>query len=326
MYDPRFIEKLFKPQEMYSISSTRQIFEGLANLSSWGLKESSMDKLFDLMAMGFKYQVISCVTPQEVIDVTYNHLDNLKRLVATADPVIQLLDECVRQMQVAYGRMSVADFNAMRQSLCTFFQDRKVKVSLFLHDQTQNSDGSIVVPSGGTLPPGTLPLGTIRYFSGGQETRREALPVITAGMWKMSSGLRTVLGAHVYEKDRAAPAEAPPSEAPPPSGPAPPPAPSPTDAAKAAAAVGELNLLASLIGTQTTSSAPTDNFKLENLFGNSMFGNEQGGGSSDVIVIGSTGPSAYRSTLAAVGQEMEVGGADPGAEPDDLLDLMDNAN
>merc|ERR1719188_1127352 len=82
MYYPRFIEELFKAQEMYSIQSTRQIFDRLAHSSIMRLNESSMDKLFDLMAMGFKYQTISCSTPQEMIDVTHNHLDALKRLIA----------------------------------------------------------------------------------------------------------------------------------------------------------------------------------------------------------------------------------------------------
>jgi hypothetical protein len=31
MYYPRFIEELFKPQDMYSIQSTRQIFDRLAH-------------------------------------------------------------------------------------------------------------------------------------------------------------------------------------------------------------------------------------------------------------------------------------------------------
>jgi len=203
MYYPRFIEELFKPQDMYSIHSTRQIFDRLAHSSIMRLNESSMDKLFDLMAMGFKYQIISATRPEELIDITHNHLDALKRLVGSTPQVMELLDECVRQIQVAYDQMSLADYCAMRQCLCTFFQDRKVKVSLFLHDQTQNNDGSIVVPRHGVLPSGTFTPGTVRYFQQWTETGREALPVVQATLWKAGSGERTVLGGNVYEKDRA---------------------------------------------------------------------------------------------------------------------------
>merc|ERR1719271_495838 len=81
MYYPRFIEELFKPQEMYSIQSTRQIFDRLAHSSIMRLNESSMDKLFDLMAMGFKFQLMSCCSPQEMLDVTHNHLQSLRAKV-----------------------------------------------------------------------------------------------------------------------------------------------------------------------------------------------------------------------------------------------------
>ena len=57
MYNKMFIEELFRPQDVYSMQATRQIFDRLAHSSIMRLNESSMDKLFDLMAMGFKYQV-----------------------------------------------------------------------------------------------------------------------------------------------------------------------------------------------------------------------------------------------------------------------------
>ena len=45
MYNPMFIEELFRPQEAYSMSSTRQIFDRLAHSSIMRLNESSMDKV-----------------------------------------------------------------------------------------------------------------------------------------------------------------------------------------------------------------------------------------------------------------------------------------
>lgn len=325
MYYPRFIEELFKPQEIYSIQSVRQIFDRLAHSSVMRLNESSMDKLFDLMAMGFKYQIISCSAPQEMIDVTHNHLDVLKGLVGSTPSVVELLDECVRQMQVAYGGMQLADFGAMRQSLCTFFQDRKVKVSLFLHDKTQHSDGSIVVQSGGILQPQMNAPGTVRYFQQGHEINRESLPVVNAGAWKPSAGRRTFLGGNVYAKDSAPaePAAAAPYEPP---AAAPTPVQTAADAARAAAAVGELNMLASLIRPQP--AGITEHFKLESLFSANVFSKDTSVGGADVIQIDGTAPSEHAKNLKAIRQQMEAlsgsGQADAGAAPD-LLDLMDNA-
>jgi hypothetical protein len=45
MYSPQFISELFKPQEMYTTASTKQIFERLAHSSIMRLNKSSMDKV-----------------------------------------------------------------------------------------------------------------------------------------------------------------------------------------------------------------------------------------------------------------------------------------
>ena len=78
MYNPAFIAELFRPQDVYSMQSTRQIFDRLAHSSIMRLNESSMDKLFDLMTMGFKYQLLGCSYPQELLHVTLNHLYQLR--------------------------------------------------------------------------------------------------------------------------------------------------------------------------------------------------------------------------------------------------------
>mmetsp|Transcript_6051 Transcript_6051/g.14032 ORF Transcript_6051/g.14032 Transcript_6051/m.14032 type:complete len:379 (+) Transcript_6051:92-1228(+) len=330
MYYPRFIEELFKPQEMYSIQSTRQIFDRLAHSSIMRLNESSMDKLFDLMAMGFKHQVVSCGSPQELLDITMNHLDVLRRLTANTASVVELVDECIRQVQLAYGTMTMADFNSLRQSICKFFQDRKVKVSLFLHDQSQNPDGSIVVPSAGTLPPHTMAApGTVRYFSQGQEVERTQLPTISSTAWAPPTGSRTGLGRNVYEKDKSAPSpggglEGGQEPLPPLASPAAAPI-SDQEASKRAAAVGELNMLASLLGSQPAQG--DDHFKLESLFGADIFGSGDGSGpGSEVIHIDGRATSQHAQNLEAVWQQMDQGAQPDANQPaDDLLDLMDNA-
>jgi hypothetical protein len=50
MFSEIFVEELFRPQEMYSVSSTRQIFEKLAHSSIMRLNKSSMVRYaFDLI-------------------------------------------------------------------------------------------------------------------------------------------------------------------------------------------------------------------------------------------------------------------------------------
>ena len=334
MYYPRFIEELFKPQEIYSLQSTRQIFDRLAHSSIMRLNESSMGKLFDLMIMGFKLQLMS-VAPREIIDVTQNHLEELRRLAGEGEGVFTLVEECVSQVRQAYGQMGLADLCNMRHCLATFVQDCKVKVSLFLHEGTQKSDGSFAMPSSGTLPENALQPGTVRYFSEGREVRREDLSTVTGSSWLPATGQRTTLGSNIYDKERrpsggtaATPttevSQAAATNSGPPAPPAPPP--SPIEVAKTAAAVGELNMLASLIGS---GHAASETFKLENLFGHDMFTKEGPGapGAQVIQIDGAEATGAHRGTLDSIRDQLEVP-APPPPPPDaadDLLDLMDSA-
>lgn len=127
MHYPRFIQELFKPQKTYSMQSTRQIFDRLAHSSIMRLNESSMDKLFDLMAMGLKFQLMLCGRPEEILEVTLNHLAGMRAHVAENAPAIcALVDTTIRMCHDRYDNLSAANFALLRQTLCLFFQDKQI--------------------------------------------------------------------------------------------------------------------------------------------------------------------------------------------------------
>lgn len=69
MFSHKFVGELFKPQPIYSMFSARQVFDRLAHASIMRLNESSMDKLYDLMTMGVKYQTASCTNARDIMQV-----------------------------------------------------------------------------------------------------------------------------------------------------------------------------------------------------------------------------------------------------------------
>lgn len=87
MLNEKFLVQLFKPQAVYNKTALRKLFEDLAHASIMRLDAASMDKLYDLMIMAFKYQVIMTCQPHELILITLNHLDALRGFVST--PALQ---------------------------------------------------------------------------------------------------------------------------------------------------------------------------------------------------------------------------------------------
>ncbi|CAG0891637.1 unnamed protein product [Cyprideis torosa] len=74
MLQPRLLQEVFLPQDMYSKKLLRTVFDRLVHSSIMRLSQASMDKLYDLMTMVFKYQVSMCACAQELLWLTCNHI------------------------------------------------------------------------------------------------------------------------------------------------------------------------------------------------------------------------------------------------------------
>lgn len=165
MFNRKFMEELFKPQELYSKKALRTVYERLAHASIMKLNQASMDKLYDLMTMAFKYQVLLCPRPKDVLLVTFNHLDTIKGFIQDSPTILQQVDETFRQLTEIYGGLSAGEFQLIRQTLLIFFQDLHIRVSMFLKDKVQNNNGRFVLPVSGPVPWGTEVPGLIRMFN-----------------------------------------------------------------------------------------------------------------------------------------------------------------
>ncbi|XP_006777349.1 PREDICTED: protein OSCP1 isoform X1 [Myotis davidii] len=210
MFNKSFIEELLKPQELYSKKALRTIYDRLAHASIMKLNQASMDKLYDLMTMALKYQVLLCPRPKDVLLVTFNHLDTIRGLIQDNPALLRLVDETLRQLIEVYGGLSAGEFQLIRQTLLTFFQDLHIRVSLFLKDKVQNSNGRFVLPVSGPVPWGIEVPGLIRMFDNkGQEVRRVEFPhggsYVTApkeGSFEVYGDRVLKLGTNMYSVNR----------------------------------------------------------------------------------------------------------------------------
>ncbi|VDK28004.1 unnamed protein product [Gongylonema pulchrum] len=164
MFNTKFLEELFKPQHVYSRRTTRMFFEKLAHSSIMRLNETSMDKLYDLMTMAYKYQLQLCTGPEHIVLITLNHLDCVRKILPNDEILQQLLD--------------VAHQLPMAKKFVDFFQDARVKVSLLLRENKQTDEGRFILfpdprydlPFNGNAP------GCTRYFENGEAVRSETFP------------------------------------------------------------------------------------------------------------------------------------------------------
>ncbi|XP_034468104.1 protein OSCP1 isoform X1 [Hippoglossus hippoglossus] len=210
MFNKKFLEELFKPQELYSKKALRTVFDRLAHASIMRLNQASMDKLYDLMTMAFKYQVLLCPRPKDILLVSFNHMDAIKDFVKDTPSILSQVDETYQQLIEMYTPMCSGEFQLIRQTLLIFFQDMHIRVSIFLKDKVQNSNGRFVLPISGPVPHGTQVPGLIRMFScTGEEVNRlkftnggNYTAATREGSFEIFGDRVTKLGTNMYSVSR----------------------------------------------------------------------------------------------------------------------------
>ncbi|CEO94746.1 hypothetical protein PBRA_003559 [Plasmodiophora brassicae] len=176
MFNPKFVDEIFKPKPIYTNDALQQIFRRLAHSSIMRLNETSMEKLYDLMTMGFKYQVLSCTVPSDLLKITVKHLNTLMSLFPSSahdSAAYALINRTMQLVAKVYDNLRDWELAALRYRLAMFFQDRKVKVSLLLQDNLQSQTGAIIISHVRRVssPAGKDLLGTVNVYK--QQTRLE---------------------------------------------------------------------------------------------------------------------------------------------------------
>uniref|UniRef100_A0A915EW65 Uncharacterized protein n=1 Tax=Ditylenchus dipsaci TaxID=166011 RepID=A0A915EW65_9BILA len=170
MFSKSCLELIFEPQELYSKAALRQFFEQIAHSSVMRLNEASMDKLFDLMTMAVKYQVLLCKEPSELVLVTLNHLDGVKAIFKEHGHILECIDHAYTLLMDNFVETPLWEMAAVRSEVLNYLLGSRVKVSLMLREKRQLEDGRCAVLAA-VVP------GTVRYFNQGEVSHVDEFPV-----------------------------------------------------------------------------------------------------------------------------------------------------
>ncbi|CAF3780596.1 unnamed protein product [Adineta steineri] len=167
MFETKFLEQILRPQELYPNKYVKHIFEKLAHSSIMRLNEASMDKLYDLMTMSVKYQIMLCPSAADMMKVTYNHVNSMRKLIRSFT-VLDLLDKAFVAFNKFYERLNDAEWLFIRDTVLLFFQDVHIRVSVFLRENLQTQQGQFIIKTNGVVPNGFQPPGEIRTYTKGR--------------------------------------------------------------------------------------------------------------------------------------------------------------
>ncbi|CAI2349500.1 unnamed protein product [Caenorhabditis sp. 36 PRJEB53466] len=159
-----------------SQSALRTFFEKVVHSSIMRLNPSSMDKLYDLMMVHYKYALLKMTMPEQIMTVTANHLRALLDLIPLDKDVGAAVEHAYTLVFTRYRTLDATAWYMLRCSMLTFFQDTRIKVSQFVRDGRQLPNGRFVLFSK-TEPVQLMkdgqPVGLTQYFVNKQVTKTE---------------------------------------------------------------------------------------------------------------------------------------------------------
>uniref|UniRef100_A0A8C6TNP7 Organic solute carrier partner 1a n=1 Tax=Neogobius melanostomus TaxID=47308 RepID=A0A8C6TNP7_9GOBI len=210
MFSKTFMDELFKPQTLYSHRTMKTVMSRLAHASIMRLNPASMDRLFELMLMAFKYQVFLCPRPKDLLLISHNHLDSIRDLVQDRPAVQNQVHETQRRLIETYTCLPPGELQLLRQTLLIFFQDYHIRMSVFMQSRVQNMNGRFVLGTTGPVPHGAEVPGLIRTLDcRGREVQRCQFPTggaytsaVREGSFDISGDRVLKLGTNIESQSR----------------------------------------------------------------------------------------------------------------------------
>jgi hypothetical protein len=129
---------------------------------------SGRSQLFDLIVMVFKYQLVACGQPSDLLQLTVNHLQAIERMSdkSPARLPVQLVNQ---KLLKRFGATSLWQLTRSRQALLNYLTGVRTKVSVLLRLQLQTDSGSVrLTPNGRVTCHCQLPGQVVHFRSDGQ--------------------------------------------------------------------------------------------------------------------------------------------------------------
>ena len=169
LFNEKCLTEMSKHDKIHTHQQVRKFFEKLAHSSIMRLNSTSMSKLFELMLMTFKLELIRTRYPEEIYQITLNHLESIKEIIIKENASqnkenLNILNKVINDFKNIYGKLSIYDYIVLKSTLMRFLQGKNVKVSIFISDKLQSQKNILFLPMNEIAPPLVEKPGEIKIY------------------------------------------------------------------------------------------------------------------------------------------------------------------
>jgi hypothetical protein len=116
-----------------------------------------MNKLFELMLMTLKLQILRTRYPEEMYQITLNHficvMEIMNMIDSNDNVLLNMVQNSMDNFINVYGKLRPYDYIILKSVILRFLQGKNVKVSIFIQENLQDSSSIIYLPMNEVSPP-----------------------------------------------------------------------------------------------------------------------------------------------------------------------------
>lgn len=142
---PKLLDELFLPQPVAAHGVIKQLLQDISATSIMKLDEYSMNKLWDLMTMIFKWQ-LSSATNQNIFDISRRHLRSVALLMPHFFPK-NIIEDTMGRFEKLKNRLKDDDYKNLCNTIIAWFSEYHTKISVLMRLGFQKKDGTFSSPS-----------------------------------------------------------------------------------------------------------------------------------------------------------------------------------
>lgn len=138
-----YISTTFSSEDIITLAQARILLTDIACCSLMRLDVHSLDKLFDLMVMIFKWQLFLINTPDDLLSITLRHLQGISRIMPEKSKMI-LIDQANQYLFTSWREYTTERKYSVVRKINKFLEPHNIRISLLIRMQLQQRDGSFV--------------------------------------------------------------------------------------------------------------------------------------------------------------------------------------
>lgn len=173
LFNKKFQNDLYLHKKPFKHQEVKSIIESFAHSSIMRLNSTSLNKLFELMLMTLKLQVLRSRYPEEIYQITLNHYLGIIEILSSIETddrsLINRVQEEMLNFKQTYSKLSSYDYIILKSVILRFLQGKNVKVSIFIQDDLQDNNSIIYLPMNEISPPFVGKLGVVKDYSNNSE-------------------------------------------------------------------------------------------------------------------------------------------------------------